>query len=85
VTRKKARHWLCFNKDCPDCQWFWSGRKRMKLTDFQGLYLVASTSGGTWYLVNLNNRTCTCPAGVHNQVCRHLVAAEEFKRGLWPK
>jgi hypothetical protein len=53
-----------------------------------GLYSALSSDGTTWYLVDVKDRTCTCPAGARGfahckaGACRHLIAARVIARGL---
>ena len=44
-------------------------------TSRPGVYAATSSDGTTIYVVNLNDQTCTCPAGQHARYCYHLVAA----------
>jgi hypothetical protein len=40
-----------------------------------GIYAATSSDGTTIYVTNLNDGTCTCPAGQHGRYCYHLAAA----------
>jgi len=40
-----------------------------------GVYAASSSDGTTIYVVNLNDQSCTCPAGQHGRYCYHLTAA----------
>lgn len=38
-------------------------------------YTVRSGETGDYYHVNVSSMSCDCPAGQHNQMCSHAVAA----------
>jgi SWIM zinc finger len=44
-----------------------------KGTKRAGVYRAKSSDGQTYYIAT--NDSCTCPAGQHDQICKHRVAA----------
>jgi hypothetical protein len=55
---------------------------------FAGLWTALSSDGSRWYMQDLKERTCSCPAGErHFQgckrgACKHLLAARFWARSL---
>lgn len=62
----------------------------MRIVKLKTTYKVESASHpGTWYIVNLASRTCTCPEFVFRMkriggICKHISAVEERSAGIAP-